>query len=197
GSDPQDSRPGIRRDGRNLTQEWTDRFPNASFVSSREQLEAVDTTNTDHLLGLFSRSHMSFRMERSDETNIQPSLPLMTETALRILQKNDKGYFLMIEGGRIDHGHHAGNAARALDDARELSAAVQTALQMTDPSNTLIIVTADHSHPFTIAGYPTRGNPILGKVVGNDRSGVPATGSTLDVDELPYTTLGYRTGRGF
>ena len=65
------------------------------------------------------------------------------------------------------------------------------ALENTDPENTLIIVTADHGHVFTMAGYPKRGNPILGKVVSTGQS-TP----TLAVDNLPYTTLGYATGLG-
>jgi len=58
-------------------------------------------------------------------------------------------------------------------------------------------VTADHSHVFTIAGYPTRGNPILGKVVANDSAGNPESAEKLAADSLPYTTLGYTNGRGF
>jgi alkaline phosphatase len=97
----------------------------------------------------------------------------------------------MVEAGRIDHGHHAGNAHRALGDAVALSAAVRAALQKIDLKDTLVIVTADHSHAFTMAGYPKRGNPILGLVVepGQD---TPA----LARDGKPYTTLGYATGRG-
>ena len=41
--------------------------------------------------------------------------------------------------------------------------AIEKALQLTDESDTLIVTTADHSHVFTMGGYPTRGNPILGK----------------------------------
>lgn len=95
----------------------------------------------------------------------------MTGKAIEILKKNDKGFFLHVESGRIDHGHHATNPMRALYDAIEFANAVKYAYENTDPEKTLIIVTADHSHVFTIAGYPTRGNPILGKVVGNDNSG--------------------------
>jgi alkaline phosphatase len=115
----------------------------------------------------------------------------MTTTAINILDKNPNGFFLNVEAGRIDHAHHRGNAYDALTDAIELSDAVQAAVDATDPSETLIIVTADHSHVFTMAGYPKRGNPILGKVVT-----VGTEGYALAKDKKPYTTLGYMNGRG-
>jgi alkaline phosphatase len=121
----------------------------------------------------------------------------MTDKAIDILDNDRDGFFLMVESGRIDHGHHAGNAFRALEDTRAFADAVRTAYENTDPRETLIIVTADHGHVFTIAGYPTRGNPILGKVVGNDSSGLPNTEPTLAKDGLPYTTVAYANGRGF
>ena len=98
----------------------------------------------------------------------------------------------MVESGRIDHAHHAGNAYGALTEAIEFSNAVQIAIETTDPTETLILVTADHSHVFTIAGYPKRGNPILGKVIG-----IGKTEPSLATDNMPYTTLGYNNGRGF
>lgn len=98
----------------------------------------------------------------------------------------------MVESGRIDHAHHAGNAYNALNDAIELSKAVQAAVDSTNPEETLILVTADHGHVFTIAGYPKRGNPILGKVVS-----VGATEPAKANDGMPYTTLGYTNGLGF
>ncbi|MDF1882157.1 alkaline phosphatase, partial [Sulfurimonas sp. MAG313] len=78
-----------------------------------------------------------------------------------------------------------------------LAKAVAMADEMTSDEDTLIIVTADHSHVFTIAGYPKRGNPILGKVQGTDSSGAGKTTDDLAADDLPYTTLGYTNGRGF
>tara|TARA_B100001063_G_C16602112_1_gene471293 strand:- start:317 stop:871 length:555 start_codon:yes stop_codon:yes gene_type:complete len=98
----------------------------------------------------------------------------------------------MVESGRIDHGHHAGSAYNALTDTLAFEAAVKAAYENTNPEDTLILVTADHSHVFTIAGYPKRGNPILGKVVnvGSDEPAIAA-------DNMPYTTLGYTNGLGF
>lgn len=92
---------------------------------------------------------------------------------------------------------HAANAYTALTDTIELSRAVQRAVELTDPEETLIIVTADHSHVFTIAGYPTRGNPILGKVISNADDGSPEDSYAVDSLDLPYTTLGYSNGPGY
>src|SRR5690606_12757750 len=101
----------------------------------------------------------------------EPSLTQMTEAAIKALSRSGRGYFLLVESGRIDHAHHANNAHNALTEGVELARAVAAADAMTDDADTLIIVTADHSHSFTMAGYPTRGNPILGLVVGNDSKG--------------------------
>ena len=70
-------------------------------------------------------------------------------------------------GARIDHAHHAGMAARALTDALALEEAVIKATELTKEEDTLIIVTADHSHTMTIGAYPTRGNPILGWILSH------------------------------
>jgi len=196
--DPEDTnKSGERDDGRNLTEEWVQRHPDAAFVWNKEQFDAIDPGETRHLLGLFDRSHMKYEADRETDTGGEPSLAEMTDKALDILSRNPGGYFLMVEAGRIDHGHHAGNAYRALTDTIELAEAVKLALSKVDPEETLIIVTADHSHVFTIAGYPTRGNPILGKVVGNDSHGEPKGDFERAADGMPYTTLSYANGRGF
>lgn len=198
GQDPEEpSLTGMRWDERDLTAEWQARHPDSKFVWSREQFEAVDTATTDHLLGLFDPSHMEFEIDRDGDTGGEPSLSEMTAKAIEILSRNPQGFFLMVEGGRIDHGHHAGNAQRALTETIELSNAVRTALEKTRPEETLIVVTADHSHAFTISGYPTRGNDILGKVIVNDLQGKPADAPAVDQLGLRYTTLGYQNGPGY
>lgn len=197
-SDPEDTgRTGERMDGRDLISEWVKKRPRSAYAWNKSQFDSVDTRTTDRLIGLFERSHMDYEHDRPKDTGGEPSLSEMTSKAIDLLAKNRKGYFLMVEGGRIDHAHHEGNAYRALTDAVELSNAVKTALSKTNARDTLIIVTADHSHVFTIAGYPTRGNDILGLAVGNDARGNPDSSFEKDSLGLPYTTLGYANGPGY
>ncbi|MDD5275359.1 MAG: alkaline phosphatase [Methylovulum sp.] len=188
---------GRRADGRDLTAEWTTKFgANSSFIWNQSQFDAINPNKTTHLLGLFERSHMQYEADRLNDTAGEPSLAAMTEKAIKILKKNDKGFYLHVEAGRVDHAHHAGNAYRALTDAIALSDAVKKAVNtlkaMGELDNTLIIVSADHSHTFTIAGYPQRGNNILGKVIEPGK-----TSYSLASDNAPYTTLSYANGLGY
>lgn len=192
-----EGRSGRREDGRDLTAEWVANYDDAAYVWNREQFAAIDADAVKHLLGLFESSHMEYAFDRPLDAGGEPSLSEMTLKAIDVLDNNRKGFFLHVEAGRIDHGHHAGNAYRALTDTIEFSNAVKAAMENVDMDDTLILVTADHSHVFTIAGYPTRGNPILGKVVGNDNAGNASSHALLAGDGMPYTTLGYTNGRGF
>ena len=185
---------GERHDGRDLTKEWQSRYSKSAYVWNKAQFDAIDSRQVRHLLGLFQPSHMQYEHDRGRDGAGEPSLTDMTAKALDILSQQQKGYFLMVEGGRIDHAHHAGNAYRALTDTIEFARAVKLAMERTDPRDTLIIVTADHSHTFTIAGYPRRGNPILGKVVEPEH---PTKEYAQDPLGLPYTTLGYANGPGY
>ena len=186
---------GERRDKRDLTQEWLKK-PNSAYVWNKAQFDAIDPKKTKHLLGLFQPSHMQFETDRAKDKAGEPSLAEMTTKAIDILSQNKNGYFLMVEGGRIDHAHHLGNAFRALRDTVALSDAVRAASQKVNLDDTLIIVTADHSHTLTIAGYPARGNNILGLVHEVDDDGNVEAAPKLDRDKKPYTTLGYANGPG-
>jgi alkaline phosphatase len=181
---------GRRADGRNLTTEWTTQYSDSAYVWDKAGFDAVNTESTKHLLGLFERSHMRYEADRADDVAGEPSLAEMTEKAIKVLNNNKKGFYLMVEAGRIDHGHHAGNAYRALTDTIALSEAVKKARELTSDKDTLILVTADHSHVFTIGGYPSRGNPILGKAAVDGVNQTDALG-------LPYTTLSYANGPGW
>ncbi|MGH0030492.1 MAG: alkaline phosphatase [Myxococcota bacterium] len=191
------AKTGARRDGRDLTREWLEGRPGSAYVWNQAQFDALDAASASRLLGLFEPSHMRWEAHRPGDGAGEPSLAEMTAKALERLERHPAGYVLMVEGGRIDHGHHASSAYLALHDVIAFSDAVAQALATVDLDETLVVVTADHSHVFTIAGYPTRGNPILGLAVGNDRSGAPESEPELDLQGLPYTTLGYANGPGY
>lgn len=178
-----------------LVERWRSRYPDGALVHDRNQLAAINSEHDGPVWGLFSGSHMTYMLDRAGDSP-EPTLSEMTAKAIDILSRREGGYYLMVEGGRIDHGHHDGIAGKALAETQEFARAVQVALDRVDPEDTLILVTADHSHVFTVAGYPTRGNPILGHVVANDKHGDPEDKPKLALDEKPYTTLGYHNGPG-
>jgi len=187
-ADPEhDGQFGNRLDRRDLTAEWLSRGNRGVYAWNRAQFDAIEPTENPRVLALFEPSHMQFEADRADDPAGEPSLAEMTEKAIEILSRDEDGFFLLVEGGRIDHAHHGVNAHRALTDAIAFAEAVDAARAAADPEETLIIVTADHSHTMTIAGYPSRGNPILGLAAS------PA-GPQLAMDGKPYTTLGYING---
>ena len=194
--DPEyDDKVGERLDGRNLVDKWKQRHPTGTYVWNKAQFDAAPTDAP--LLGLFEPDHMNYEHDRPRDKAGEPTLAEMARAAITRLQRNPNGYVLLVEGGRIDHAHHGGNAFRALTDTIALSDAVRAATEMTNPDDTLILVTADHAHTLNFVGYPTRGNPILGKVKGGSgEDGNPAQ-YARDATGLPYTTLSYANGPGY
>ncbi|MGL4794923.1 MAG: alkaline phosphatase [Aeromonas jandaei] len=180
------SNKGGRADGRDLTAELT--AQGYRYVTTRSDLAKVESGK---LIGLFSaKSHLDYELDRvaKGAANTQPSLSEMTAKAIDLLSQNSQGYFLMVEGGRIDHALHGTNAKRSLTDAVALDEAVKTALGKVDLKDTLIVVTADHDHTMTINGYSAKGNKVLDLVKNGD-------GSTQnDVDGKPFTTLVFGNG---
>ena len=193
--DPEyDDKVGERLDGRDLIAEWKQRHAGGVYAWNKAQLDAAPVDKP--LLALFEPDHMQFEHDRPQDGAGEPSLAEMTRAAIARLSRDPDGYVLLVEGGRIDHAHHYGNAYRALTDAIAMSDAVRAADEATSADDTLILVTADHSHTLTFAGYPVRGNPILGKVRGS--SGEDDAGDlVVDGTGLPYTTLGYANGPGY
>ena len=190
---------GRRTDSRNLVNEM--KTAGYQYVTTSAELSAA-ANSTEKLLGLFTSSDMNYELDRP---NSEPSLSEMTGKAIDILSQRDKGFFLMVEGGRIDHALHASNAKRALEDGIAFDNAVKLALEKmeaVDPGlqNTLIVVTADHDHTLVINGYAERTDKttethagILGLV--KSYANGPDKGKPLtDVDGNPYTILAFGNG---
>jgi alkaline phosphatase len=201
---------GSRTDGRDLRAEY--QAKGYQYVWNEAGFSAL---NSLPALGLFERSHMEYEFDRPSDTGGEPSLTDMTLKAIDLLQ-NDRGYFLMVESGRIDHAHHEGNAFRALTDMEQFDQAIGAAAQHVNLQDTLIIVTADHSHVFNIAGYPLRpldelpypppafdpayaalaGNGVL-DVVYDVNLAIPRIEPVGDSNGVPYTALVYGNGPGY
>ncbi|XP_068141962.1 membrane-bound alkaline phosphatase [Drosophila tropicalis] len=182
---------GERSDGRDLIEDWkndkTERGQRGEYVWSLKGLSQLDLSKTDYLLGLFDASHCPYHgdRQRSHLEYAEPSLSDMTEAALKVLSRNEEGYFLFVESGRIDMAHHATLAHKALEDTQEFARAIELARDLTNEEDTLIVVTSDHSHTMSINGYPYR------------RQNIYETAPNLADDELPFTILSYANGPGF
>ncbi|XP_032519337.2 membrane-bound alkaline phosphatase-like [Danaus plexippus] len=178
---------GRRSDNRNLIQEWqTDKANrNVSFkyIWNKEQLNSANSDLPEYLLGLFEGSHLQYNLEANKTT--EPTLTELTETAIKMLSRNEKGFFLFVEGGRIDHAHHDNMVELALDETLEFHSAVAKATEMLSEEDSLIVVTADHAHVMAYNGYSTRGRDILGP------------SNNVDKDGRPFMTLSYINGPGF
>ncbi|EDW72274.1 uncharacterized protein Dwil_GK20837 [Drosophila willistoni] len=172
---------GERSDGVNLLSKWQSLHEGGVWAYNRDQLLSVNASKIKSLIGTFGSSTMNFHLD-ADPTQ-QPTLSELTTKAIEVLSKNEKGYFVFIEGGLIDYGNHFNNPARSLDETNELSNAVEAALGVVDLDETLIVVTSDHAHPLSISGYPGRGSPILG-----------LNPHDTDVNGVKYATLNYAVG---
>ena len=187
----EENNAGSRTDGRNLVQEVIDM--GGQYAWNDEGFVALTKGGNAPILGLFERSHMKYEADRTGE----PSLAEMTEAAIDTLSTNENGYYLSIEAGRVDHANHDGNAYRVLSDGKAFADAIAKAMEMTDPAETLIIVTADHEHAIAFNGYCGRGSNVLGLCMEEDGAGIAHSGApNMGMDGKPYTVIGYLNGAG-
>jgi alkaline phosphatase len=179
--------PKGRADGRDLLAELAAR----GYFVAATRADMMSALPNRKFAGIYADSHLDYASVRKPT---QPTLAEMTAKSIELLSKNPKGFFLMVEGGKIDHALHDSNAKNALEEVVDFDNAIQAALdrmRSIDPGleHTLIVVTADHDHTMVMNGYPKRGNPILG-IVRDYATGQPA----LDADGKTYTTLVYGGG---
>jgi alkaline phosphatase len=219
GTTDEEGGTGSRGDGRDLRAEF--QAAGYTYVSNKAAFDAL-TPRSLPVLGLFERGHMEYEADRMSDLGGEPSIAEMTAKSIQLLNRSQRGstegYFLMVEAGRIDHAHHEGNAYRALSDTQALDDAIGVAAQMVNLRETLIIVSADHSHVFNIAGYPLRpldempypvnsfepgyadaaahGHGIMDVVYDLDQNTGHVSAST-DSNGVPYTVLGYLNGPGY
>lgn len=186
-ADPIDTWSCNSKDGRDLIQEWsnikTSRDQAHIVVQNTGELEAINPSDMDYILGVFANGHLKYEFERDTSPAGMPSLKQMVSKALDFFKTKDQRFLLVVEGGMIDQAHHRGTAKKALSEVVAFNEAIQETVDYLgqDLADTLLIVTADHSHTLTINGHANRGADILG-VAGNSKT-----------EGTPYTTLTYGT----
>jgi len=131
----------LRADERDLLREAGER--NYTLLSSASELRGLCPSAESYLLGLFNRRHMNYEIDRNPQ--VEPSLAEMTTSALNRLYQAPDGFFLMVEGGRIDHAAHENDLAALLHEILAFDEAVGCALDFqAEVNDTLVIITADH-----------------------------------------------------
>lgn len=120
------------------------------LVENKGQLKKA---KSDKLLGLFANSSMAPEQHRKETK--EPSLEEMTDKAIQTLNKNDNGFFLMVEGSQIDWAGHAHDAAWAMHDTAAFEKAVKAAVDFAKKDgNTLVVIAGDHeTGGMSVGGY--------------------------------------------
>jgi alkaline phosphatase len=132
-----------------------------AIAGDRSSLEKA-VEESEAVLGLFSSSHLPYVVDRRNEgLSDVPGLDEMTEAALTVLDKHEEGFFLVVEGGRIDHAGHDNDAGTMLQEILEFDEAVGVGMryQSLHPE-TLVIVTADHATGGFSLTYSLRSEPL-------------------------------------
>jgi len=128
----------FQRKDRNLVKEF--KALNFNYVTDKKAL--LRNVNPK-LIGLFAENQLDKMMDRKEGT---PSLAEMTKSAIKQLSKNDKGFFLMIEGSQIDWAGHRKDIVGSMTEMEDFELAMQEALKFSkDNGETQLILTADHS----------------------------------------------------
>jgi alkaline phosphatase len=181
--------PQGRADGRDLLKE----FAAQGYFVAATRADMMSARPGRKFVGIYSaRDHLDYSLARRPE---QPTLSEMALKAIELLSKDPDGFFLMVEGGKIDHALHDNNAKNALADTVAFDEAIQAAIdrmRQIDPGleNTLIVVTADHDHTMVLNGYPKRGSKVL-DIVHDYASGEPKK----DADGKTFTALVFGNGK--
>ncbi len=167
-------------DGDQKPDPWT-------LIQKREEFVKMATGETPKRVLGVPQVHSTLSQNRS-QRDTTPGLPYetpmneniatleeMTEAAINVLQKNDKGFIMMVEGGAIDWASHGNQSDRVIEEQMEFNNAVNAAIEWVENNSnweeTLVIVTADHE-----CGYltgPGEADPLYPSVINNGKDNLP------------------------
>lgn len=125
----------------------------------------LESAHDGPLLGLFDDSHLTYSLDRESS---HPDLAQMMREAVDRLQENDEGFFMMVEGGRIDHAEHQNDPWTTAAETKDFDDAVRWVLDyVEDRNDTLVIVTSDHETGGMSTGNGSYGDILDGDAIAN------------------------------
>ncbi len=138
---------GRRKDGVNLVQAFMDKGY-AAFVGKKgaAAFKTTDFTRVPRAFIALTQGHLPFEIDRQNAFPQAPSLADLTRAGIQSLSLDPDGFFVMVEGGRIDHACHINDPVGTIHDVLALDRAVAQALEFAraHPDDTLILVVGDH-----------------------------------------------------
>ncbi len=153
---PQGEEGSKRRDDRDLAGEFEmEGYEVFIGEDTAEDFMNLKAEKNQKVFAALTSSHMPYEVDRVNSRDHIPSLADMTKKGIEVLSKNRKGFFMMVEAGRIDHAAHANDAASVIHDTLALDAAVKKAYEFYEkhPRETLIVVVGDHETGGLGLGY--------------------------------------------
>ena len=139
--------PGRRDDEQDLTGKFAEK--GYAVVRTRAELDDIPLRQRK-ILGLFANGHLRYELDRVNTPSIKrdvPSLSELTTRALRALSRNEDGFILQVEGGRVDHAAHSNDIGGLIFDQLAFDEAIGVALEFHAANpDTLVIITTDHGN---------------------------------------------------
>lgn len=128
-----------------VTDEMKAHFKDTKTKYIQNDKQALLNFKGEKVWALFGESDMPFDLDR--DTTVMPSLAQMTSKAIDVLQKNKKGFFLMVEGSKIDWAAHANDPIAIMTEFLAFDKAVGVAMDYAKRNgNTTVIVLPDHGN---------------------------------------------------
>ncbi len=148
-----------RSDSRNIITEL--QKDGYTYVFDKSGFDKINPVETNQLLGLFNSGNMEYEYDRLNDKLGEPPLWEMADKALKILSRNKKGFFLIIEAARIDHAAHIHDTVRFLWEGISCDKTVGIAKEFAEKNRgTLLIVIPDHGcgGPHFVGFYDVTGD---------------------------------------
>ncbi|SHK55304.1 alkaline phosphatase [Desulforamulus aeronauticus] len=148
-----------RNDDRNLLEIFHRKKYNV-FITEKEtgNFRKFHPKGLQKVMACFTPSHLPYEFDRINDKRLIPSLAEITEKGIEVLSQYPQGFFMMVEGGRIDQAGHLNDALRSCEEVLAFDQAIAKAYEFykKHPKETLILVLADHESGGMTLGYGTK-----------------------------------------